>query len=238
MRPRAILFDFYGTLAERDDAFEPIGASIVAVLARFGYTAPHDLLWRYFNDGIDGIEHDEHSQSRDHYVAWQRARVAALLAECGVPDREHDSVADAFRAAGSTGRMAAFPEVVGVLDELRARGHQLVICSNWDWDLREAVEECGLLGHFDAIVSSAWVGARKPHPRIYEHSVALTGHEPHEILFVGDTWNCDVAGPAAFGMTPVYLRRGHREPDHTRPEGANGAHAIADLTGILALLRD
>ncbi len=234
MRHRAILFDFYGTLAVREGEFEPISQ----VLAGFGYTAPDDVMWRFFNDGIDGIEHDEHSQSRDHYVAWQRQRVAGLLTECGVPAGAHEEIADAFRASAGVGRMAAYPEVDAVLGDLRARGHRLLICSNWDWDLREALAECGLHMHFDGVVSSAWVGARKPHPRIYEHCLILAGCAAHEALFVGDTWNCDVAGPAAHGMTPVYVRRAHREADHTRPDDAHDVHSFADLSGIVDVLEE
>ncbi len=246
---RAVIFDFYGTLAEREGAFEPISA----VLARFGHVARDDVIWRFFNDGIDGIEHDEHSRSRDHYVAWQRRRVVDLLRECEVPASDHDAIADAFRASNGAGRMVAYPEAATVLTELRARGVRLTICSNWDWDLREAVAASGLHDHVDDMISSAWVGARKPHPRIYDHTLERLGHDPADVLFVGDTWNCDVAGPAAHGMTPVYVRRSHREPDHTRPHDdghpspresgphesgthESGTHEFDDLVGLLGLV--
>jgi putative hydrolase of the HAD superfamily len=132
--------------------------------------------------------------------------------------------------------MVAYPEAAAVLAELRARGLALWICSNWDWDLREAVAHSGLHDHVDEMISSAWVGARKPHPDIYEHTLAQAGVAPHEALFVGDTWSCDVVGPAEHGMTPVYVRRADREPDHTRPDGATTDHEHTDLTGLLDLV--
>ena len=82
---------------------------------------------------------------------------------------------------------------------LRDRGLRLAICSNWDWDLDLAVDEVGLADAFDVVVSSAWAGARKPHPRIFEHTLAKVGVDPSAVLFVGDTWGPDVVGPARTG---------------------------------------
>ena len=100
---------------------------------------------------------------------------------------------------------------------LRDQGLRLAICSNWDWDLTEAVDEVGLVDRVDVIVSSAWAGARKPHPRIFEHTLDKVGVAPGSVLFVGDTWGPDVVGPRGVGMTPVYLQREGHWPDDTAP---------------------
>src|SRR4029078_9040490 len=114
--------------------------------------------------------HDEHSQSRDHYVAWQQLRLRGMLDECGVPAASQDVLIERARASGAHRHITAYDETQAVLDELRARGVTLAICSNWDWDLEEAIEAAGLTGAGDVVLSSAWVGARKPHPRVY-HAV-------------------------------------------------------------------
>jgi len=55
-------------------------------------------------------------------------------------------------------------------------------------------------------------------------------------LFVGDTWNCDVDGPLAHGMRPVYVRRSHREPDSTAPATfPDDVVVLPDLRGIVDL---
>jgi len=228
----AVVFDFYGTLAIRADNSEPLRD----ILARFGHVADDDAIWRFFNDGFDGTTHHEHSASRDHYVAWQRSRFIDLLRDVGVPDHQHDPINESLRASWGSGAMVAYPESEAVLGEIRRRGLRIVICSNWDWDLRESVEDAGLHDHVDEIISSAWVGARKPHPTIFERAIELAGAPASDVLFVGDTWNCDVEGPTAHGMTPVYVRRSDREPDHTRPDGATTAHEFDDLRGLLGLL--
>ena len=86
------------------------------------------------------------------------------------------------------------------------------------------------------MVSSAWVGARKPHPRIYAHTLEQLGVAPEDALFVGDTWTCDVDGPRAAGMHAVYLRRTHLGADHTAPEprtAPDDVHHARDLRAVV-----
>ncbi len=233
MTYRAVLFDFYGTLAESDGS----GLRVADVVAEHGYELTADTARRYWQDGLDGIEHDEHSQSRDHYVAWQTRRLHALLGECGIDPDTTAAIVTRLREASALPRMHAYPDAAAVLDGLRAAGVRIGVCSNWDWDLAEAVADAGLAEHVDLLVSSAWVGARKPHPRIYRHALAALGAEPDSTLFVGDTWNCDVDGPLEHGLQPVYVRRAHREPDPTAPDMTPaGVVTLPDLTGILDLV--
>jgi putative hydrolase of the HAD superfamily len=211
---KAVLFDFYNTLAETTHW----GPTWEELVAEQGYALPANVRERWWNDGIDGMEHDEHSVSRDHYIAWQQSRVRSMLGECGVPEAAQTAFIARVREMGAHNRIDAYAEVEAVLRELRGRGVALAICSNWDWDLHEAVESAGLTGSVDVVVSSAWVGARKPHPRIYTHTLEQLGVAPDEALFVGDTWACDVDGPRAAGMRAIYLRRAHLGVDHTAPD--------------------
>jgi len=232
---RAVLLDFYGTLAEMASAERTWDD----VLADAGFEMSEEARRRYWDGGLDGAEHDEHSQSRDHYVAWQRVRTRTMLGDCGVPDDKRDELVDQMHALLVDRAINAYDEVTEVLVELRGRGLTLAICSNWDWDLHEAIDRAGLTGLADIVVSSAWVGARKPHPRIYRHTLELVGTEPGAAIFVGDTWSCDVEGPRAAGLRSVYVRRPHLGPDHSAPAG-DGLHAdvarASDLTALLNLV--
>ncbi len=226
----AVLFDYYGTLAEATH-----WVSADDVLAEHGYELPSETRDRWFNDGIDGFEHLEHSRSRDHYVAWQRERLLGMLAETDVHPGEYEMILQKLRDGAESRVLEAYPEVPDVLTELRARGMRLAICSNWDWDLTQAVDEVGLTDLVDVQVSSAWAGARKPHPRIFEQTLTKVGAEPAETVFVGDTWGPDVAGPRAMRMTPLYLSRDGHWPDPTAPEelDAERVAVIPDLRAVL-----
>ena len=212
--------------------------SVDVVLAEHGYELPDDVRERWWNDGLDGIEHDEHSQSRDHYVAWQQQRLLAMLSETDVHPGEYEVIVEKMRAGNASRVMEAYEETADVLTELRSRGLRLAVCSNWDWDLDEAIAEVAIADLVDVVVSSAWVGARKPHPRIFEHTLAKAGIAPEDALFVGDTWGPDVVGPRAAGITPVYLRRDDHWPDTTAPPDweAEGVVTAVDLRGLLDLV--
>jgi putative hydrolase of the HAD superfamily len=231
----AVLFDFYGTLAQATH-----WVSVDVVLAEHGYELPSEVRDRWWNSGVDGIEHEVHSQSRDHYQAWQRQRLLAMLAETDVHPGEYEAILERFREGNATRVLEAYPEASGVLETLRSRAVGVGICSNWDWDLTEAVDEVGLGGLVDVIVSSAWAGARKPHPRIFEQSLAKLGTKASEVVFVGDTWGPDVVGPQAMGMKAVYLRRVGHWPDDTAPTAfdAEGVPVAADLTAVLDLVEE
>jgi len=233
---KAVIFDFYNTLAETTNW----GPSWEQLVGELGYALPADIRERWWNDGIDGTEHDEHSVSRAHYVAWQQARVRSMLDECGLPADVQDVFIERVREIGAHNRVERYDEVDAVLRGLRGQGVALAICSNWDWDLHEAVDAAGLTGAVDVVISSAWVGCRKQHPRIYAHTLEQLGIAPEDALFVGDTWACDVEGPRAAGMRAVYVRRAHLGIDHTAPEQLAPAadahvHHASDLRPVESL---
>jgi putative hydrolase of the HAD superfamily len=233
MRARPVVLDFFGTLAR---ATASVG--IEEILARHGHTIPEPLAEMWWSGDLDGTEHVEQSRSREHYLAWQRERLIAMLHEADVHPGQHEAILADLQAGRAVRVLEAYDEVPEVLRELRDRGHFLAICSNWDWDLEPAVTETGLDGRFDVVISSAWAGARKPHPRIYRYLLDQTGLDAAEIVFVGDTWGPDVEGPLAAGMTPVYLERDGHWPDATRPAHASGLEIarVRDLRGLLPLL--
>src|SRR5262249_24795885 len=130
LSPAAVVLDYYGTLAH---ATHWISAD--DVLAQHGYELPPETRDRWFNDAIDGIEHLEHSQSRDHYMAWQRERILGMLAETDVHPGEYEMILEKLRDGAASRVLEAYPEVPSVLEELRVGGMRLGICSNWAWDL-------------------------------------------------------------------------------------------------------
>ncbi len=89
---------------------------------------------------------------------------------------------------------------------LRERGYKLAICTNnvreWEqrWRAMLPVDEI-----FDVVVDSAFVGSRKPEPRIYEITLERLGTAPAATLFVDDVEiNCQAA--RELGMTAIHFR--------------------------------
>jgi HAD superfamily hydrolase (TIGR01549 family) len=109
----------------------------------------------------------------------------------------HDVWSSYYQLAASTHAL---------LEALRARGLKLGLVSNTAsplWLLEPVLEKQGLVERLDAIVLSAEVGKRKPHPAIFERALDELGVEAGDALFVGDRVEADVLGASRVGMTTV-----------------------------------
>jgi putative hydrolase of the HAD superfamily len=96
--------------------------------------------------------------------------------------------------------------LIDYMRELRERGYKLAICTNnvreWEsmWRAKLPVDEI-----FETVVDSAFVGCRKPDPRIYEITLERLGVPAEAALIVDDIdVNCDAA--RALGMRAVWFR--------------------------------
>lgn len=98
-----------------------------------------------------------------------------------------------------------FPEVDRVVRQLRAAGQRIAVCSNLAYAYGEVVRQ--LLPGLDGYVLSYEIGAAKPDPAIYAAVCDSLGSSPCDILFIGDSKRCDLAGPQAFGMQARWLDR-------------------------------
>ena len=229
---KAVLFDFYGTLARAVSW----GDTHAEVFARHGL-AFDQARWghNFVGEAKDGDEHVEHSVSRDVYVAWEVDRLRRRAQACGVGDDELEALVADLHSAAKTYTLQAYDEVPEVLAALRQRGVTVAICSNWDWDIDRAVASAGLDGMADIVVTSAQAGARKPHPRIFGHTLERCGIEAADALFVGDTLGADVVGPLDYGMGAVHVWRDDMvgDPGPLPP----GAVRSPDLRAVLDLVR-
>ena len=89
---------------------------------------------------------------------------------------------------------------------LRERGYKMAICTNnireWEqlWRGMLPVEEI-----FDVVVDSAFVGSRKPEPRIYEITLERLGASPEAAVFIDDIEaNCE--GARQLGIHAIRFR--------------------------------
>jgi putative hydrolase of the HAD superfamily len=96
--------------------------------------------------------------------------------------------------------------MIEFMRELRGRGYKMAICTNnireWEdhWRAMLPVDEI-----FDVIVDSAFVGSRKPEPRIYEITLERLGASPEAALFIDDVEvNCE--GARKLGIEAIRFR--------------------------------
>jgi putative hydrolase of the HAD superfamily len=96
--------------------------------------------------------------------------------------------------------------MIEYMRELRGRGYKMAICTNnvreWEarWRAMLPVDEI-----FEVVVDSAFVGSRKPDPRIYEITLERLGAAPEMTLFIDDVEvNCE--GARKLGIGAVRFR--------------------------------
>jgi putative hydrolase of the HAD superfamily len=224
----AVIFDWYGTLAE----WEHAGVSNYAtVLSALGYDPDIGVIDAY-HARWDGVEHRAYSTSREAYVAWTRRRLQQLAHECGVVDDDADHVVEGFVNSDYGTRMVAYPDAIPTLRALREHGIAIAVCSNWGWELDSFLEATGVKGFVDVAVTSARAGLRKPHPGIYEIVLQSIGVEAADTVFVGDSWGPDVLGPLEMGMAAVHVVRDASSPS---PELLPRTYRVTALDQLLSM---
>jgi putative hydrolase of the HAD superfamily len=221
---RAVIFDYYGTLVWYRTELHSAYAD---TFARHGYTLDPATETAYFTRH-DGLDHLEHSESRERYEAWVRERHSVLARSCSVPEDQVAPLVDALRAQDGEA-VTTYPDSIDTLRALRDRGFLVGICSNWGWDLEDSLRQAGLDGHVDAAVTSARVGFRKPHRQIYAAIAERLRCVPTEALFVGDSLHPDVTGPLAVGMDAVHVWRHEASDAPPLPVGARRVKTVGDL---------
>jgi epoxide hydrolase-like predicted phosphatase len=96
--------------------------------------------------------------------------------------------------------------MIDYMRELSGRGYRLAICTNnvreWEqlWRAKLPVDEL-----FEVIVDSAFVGVRKPEPKIYELTLERLGVPASAALLIDDIEvNCDAA--RQLGIEAIWFR--------------------------------
>jgi HAD superfamily hydrolase (TIGR01509 family) len=221
----AVLLDAGGTLIHPDHEF------ILAELAAVGVEADEagyaDAV-RHAHGVVARILRSEDMGTDETRI---RAWFIALLGHLGCPLLRMPQVGEAIRRRHEAGRLWVRP-VAGtreMLDELRAAGLRLGVVSNADGRVAGYLEAAGLADAFEFILDSAVVGIEKPDPRIFELAMEKLGVAPHEVVYVGDTYEVDVLGARAAGIEAVYLS------DEPRDDVACIA-SILDLPAVLGLI--
>jgi putative hydrolase of the HAD superfamily len=225
----AVLLDALGTLLELEDPGPPLareltnaGAQVSEDEARAAVLAEMTYYKDHHDEGGDRAKLDD---LRRRCAEVLRDNLPREARELGVP-----RLTDALLAAL---RFAPYPEVAAVLTELRAAGHTLVVISNWDVSLHDQLAATGLAALVDGAVSSAEVGAGKPHAAIYERALAVAGAEPKAAVMVGDSPDTDIAGALALGIRAILVDRwGAAEP----PAGALEVASLAELPALIESL--
>ena len=193
---RAVLFDFYDTLAHVDGAAILAGRREIARRAGVDEAAMA-ALWRdsaqeRMLGTLGGLEEQIGAMLR------QLGRPAAppLLRELAAVDR------DSWRAA-----VTLYPEARPCLHALKQAGYQLGVLSNCSCQAGYVIEEAGLDDLCDTLVLSFRLGLAKPQPEIYLHACSALDVSPRETVFVADGAFGELDAAQALGIVAVLIEQ-------------------------------
>ena len=198
-KPRAIIFDAYGTLFD-----------VHSVVLSAGHGIPGDLqelsrLWRQKQ-----LEFTWLRALMERYEDFWRITEAALRStvrqlSIDVTDLQIDKLMQAYLAP------PAFADARSALETLKSI--PLAILSNGSPAMLDsAVRNSGLESCFSELISVDRVKTYKPSPRVYALGPEILQVPPEEILFVSsNAW--DVRGAKAFGYQVCWCNRSEEKMD-------------------------
>jgi putative hydrolase of the HAD superfamily len=158
-----------------------------------------------------GVDHSAHSGDEGAFNTIRAQLHVGRYEAAGVrADAETMKAIAAELCAleGEPVHFGLYDDTVPALERVRDAGCRALIVSNHIWRLPEVVDALGLGKLVDAVVTSARVGFRKPHPEIFRAAIRQAGGgDPASMLYVGDNYAHDVAGARAVGMLAVLIDR-------------------------------
>jgi putative hydrolase of the HAD superfamily len=94
-----------------------------------------------------------------------------------------DSISDEFLTWQG---LAANPDVLSIVDEIKAQGLKVALLTNMVEPTYRGVESAGYFGHFDQVIASCKVGYAKPDKEMYELALKEFQVRATESVFIDD----------------------------------------------------
>ena len=115
------------------------------------------------------------------------------------------------------------------LKSLKSAGYFLAVISNSEGTVEGELRRAGLAEYMEFVIDSSIVGVEKPHPEIFEIALERAHLEPHEALYIGDTYATDIGGAQLAGLRGILMDRVGAYPDAACPR----IKSLSELSGML-----
>ena len=219
MKTKAVVFDAYGTLFDVNSAAEKCKDKIGAkweTFANFWRTTQLEYTWL-------------RSLMKRHKNFWEVTEdsLEKSMKVFNINKDMKEELLSLYKI------LSPYPEVRGVLDDLKKKNYKLAILSNGDPTLlNELVVSNKLKNLFDDLFSIEQVKVYKPDPRVYEIPIKKYNVKANEIIFLSaNTW--DVSGGGNFGYNSIWVNRNKSVFDSLDFQPKN---EISNLTQLLDIV--
>ena len=219
MKTKAVVFDAYGTLFDVNSAAEKCKDKIGVkweIFANFWRTTQLEYTWL-------------RSLMKRHKNFWDITEdsLDKSMKVFNINKNMKNELLSLYKI------LSPYPEVRGVLEDLKKKNFKLAILSNGTPDLlNELVENNKLNNLFDDLFSIEEVKIYKPDPSVYELPVKKYKIKSGEITFLSaNTW--DVSGGGNFGYNSIWVNRNNSVFDILDFQPKN---EISNLTQLLDIV--
>ena len=232
-KPKAVLFDAYGTL------FDVYSVSLKAEQMFPGQGAALAKLWRdkqiEYSRLLTTCNHGAHyepfwsvTEKALRYAIKSIAFSADFMPVSGPFDAKNIDTA-VLQLMNQYRHLSAYPENREVIAELKQRGIVTGILSNGDPAMLEiAVKSAGLADVLDHVISVDSIRKYKTHPDAYALGSSATGLQPKQILFVSSNgW--DAAGAAWAGYRTLWVNRSNLPQEEIGPAPERVGASLRDV---------
>jgi putative hydrolase of the HAD superfamily len=159
---------------------------------------------------------------------WWFDIVHAVFYRVGMFEGFDEYFEEVFEAFSGGKHWVLYPETLSVIGELKSKGYELGIISNFDTRLFSILSELSLRECFDSITISSLARAAKPARQIFEYALSQHVIDPEEALHVGDSVREDWEGARQASLHALLIDR--------EKEDSKRADCIRDLTELPSIL--
>ena len=219
MKTKAVVFDAYGTLFDVNSAAEKCKDKIGTKwepFANFWRTTQLEYTWL-------------RSLMKRHKNFWEVTEdsLDKSMRMFSINKSMRNELLNLYKI------LSPYPEVRGVLEDLKKKNYKLAILSNGTPPLLNELVSINKLNHlFDDLFSIEEVKVYKPDSRVYEIPVKKYNVKANEITFLSaNTW--DVSGGGNFGYNSIWVNRNNSVFDILDFQPKN---EISNLTQLLDIV--
>ena len=157
------------------------------------YKIHNERLWDLYR--VDKITKEE----------LRTKRFRLVLEEYGIFDNQLAEGLGMAYVKESPLKTRLFPFAIEALTYLQ-KNYKLHIITNGFQEVQHIkLEKSNLTSYFKNIITSEWVGVKKPNPLIFEYALNNTGAKVEESIMIGDDLEVDIIGAKLFGMKQAYF---------------------------------
>lgn len=211
-RFEAVLFDLGSTLIYFDGAHEQAYAKSNEALWEALKSAGLELNREQFLEDFTSRMRQYFAEREMEFIEYTTAYILrTLLGEYGFHDLPDSLIQPALNARYAVSQAYWKREIdtLPTLEELRCRGYRMGMISNAgdDTDVQTLIDLAEIRPYFEAIITSASLGIRKPNPLIFKIMLDKMGLPAEKAVMVGDTLGADILGARNAGIFSVWITR-------------------------------